>query len=244
MARGSTIRKFVCSSIAPKSLLRMRVLRIRVKPAPLSLNWMLERAAGGPRTVQSWADLMSSRLDEWSTINESITVKHTHNMGSRLSQPRGPGGTTESSAATKPPPPPNPKQPFGGRTINRRTIVAPVAAFTMACLLFVYARTSIRAAKSNAQRHREADGGRGLDLLSEHRRRHGLEQKVDDGRGTLEQLAREAREQLLGSGGAGRGKKDGAGMEMSAAGRRMGENEATLRALKGDAARRRRSEEG
>jgi hypothetical protein len=34
----------------------------------------------------------------------------------------------------------------------------PLAAFTMAGLLFVYARTSIRLAKQNAQLHREADG--------------------------------------------------------------------------------------
>ncbi|KAH8786088.1 hypothetical protein BGZ57DRAFT_756946, partial [Hyaloscypha finlandica] len=38
-------------------------------------------------------------------------------------------------------------------------ITAPLAAFTMATLLFVYSRTSIQAAKRNAQKHREADGG-------------------------------------------------------------------------------------
>jgi hypothetical protein len=70
----------------------------------------------------------------------------------------------------------------------------------MACILFVYARTSIRAAKANAKRHHDADtGGKGLNLLNESRRRHGLEKKVDGANGTLAELAGEARSQLLGS---------------------------------------------
>ena len=40
-----------------------------------------------------------------------------------------------------------------------QTIMAPLAALTMAGLLFVYTRTSIRAAKLNAHRQREADDG-------------------------------------------------------------------------------------
>ena len=48
---------------------------------------------------------------------------------------------------------------LGGITINARTIVAPLVAFTMAGLLFIYTRSSIHAAKRNAERHREADGG-------------------------------------------------------------------------------------
>jgi len=71
-------------------------------------------------------------------------------------------------------------------------MIAPAAAFTMACLLFVYARTSIRAAKANAQRHRESDsGGEGLSLLAESRRRHGLADKIESG-GTVSQLTKEA----------------------------------------------------
>lgn len=54
-----------------------------------------------------------------------------------------------------------------------QTIAAPVAAFTMATLLFVYARSSINAAKRNAQRHREADGGQ-INWNNENRRRHGM----------------------------------------------------------------------
>lgn len=55
--------------------------------------------------------------------------------------------------------------------------MAPLAAFTMAGLLFVYSRTSIRAAKLNAQRHREADGGQ-ISWHNESRRRHGQMEKV------------------------------------------------------------------
>lgn len=42
----------------------------------------------------------------------------------------------------------------------------------MACLLFVYARSSIQAAKRNAQSHREADGGQ-ISWRNESLRRHG-----------------------------------------------------------------------
>ena len=42
--------------------------------------------------------------------------------------------------------------------INARTVGAPLVAFTMAALLFVYTRSSIYAAKRNAQNHRIADG--------------------------------------------------------------------------------------
>lgn len=69
----------------------------------------------------------------------------------------------------------------------------------MACLLFVYTRTSIRAAKANAQRHRDADsGGEGLDLLAESRRRHGRGEKLDQS-STISELAHGAREQFLGT---------------------------------------------
>ena len=146
-------------------------------------------------------------------------------MGARLSQPKGPGG--ESSVPAKAAPPPSPKNPFP-RRINNRTIVAPVAAFTMACILFVYTRTSIRAAKANAQRHREADsGGEGLSLLNEHYRRHGRSERLDGGGNTVTQLVGEAREQLMGA-----RKKVG---DESVVGGKMGrsEEEERLRALKG-----------
>jgi hypothetical protein len=51
----------------------------------------------------------------------------------------------------------------------------------MATILFVYARTSIQAAKRNAQRHREADGGQ-INWANENLRRHGkLESPVTEG---------------------------------------------------------------
>ena len=62
--------------------------------------------------------------------------------------------------------------------------MAPLAALTMATLLFVYARTSIRAAKLNAQKHREADGGQ-ISWHRESKRRHGQLERLDDDRGTF-----------------------------------------------------------
>lgn len=49
----------------------------------------------------------------------------------------------------------------------------PLAAFTMAGLLYVYTRTSIQAAKRNAAAHREADGGQ-ISWRNETLRRHGV----------------------------------------------------------------------
>ncbi|KAI9729926.1 MAG: hypothetical protein M1818_008366 [Claussenomyces sp. TS43310] len=57
--------------------------------------------------------------------------------------------------------------------VNGRTMTAPLAAFCMAAILFVYARTSIQAAKRNAQKHREADGGQ-ISWRNESLRRHGV----------------------------------------------------------------------
>lgn len=64
--------------------------------------------------------------------------------------------------------------------------MAPLAALTMAGLLFVYARTSIRAAKLNAQKHREADGGQ-ISWHKESMRRHGQLDRVDNDRRTLKE---------------------------------------------------------
>jgi hypothetical protein len=49
----------------------------------------------------------------------------------------------------------------------------------MACILFFYTRTSIQAARLNAQKHREADGGQ-LNWRNESLRRHGQLEKVGD----------------------------------------------------------------
>ena len=50
----------------------------------------------------------------------------------------------------------------------------------MAALLFVYTRTSIQAAKRNAQKHREADGGQ-INWHNESLRRHGKLESPDEG---------------------------------------------------------------
>jgi hypothetical protein len=64
--------------------------------------------------------------------------------------------------------------------------MAPLAALTMAGLLFIYARTSIRAAKLNAQKHREADGGQ-ISWHKESMRRHGTLERLDDDRSTFKE---------------------------------------------------------
>ena len=56
----------------------------------------------------------------------------------------------------------------------------------MAGLLFVYARTSIRAAKLNAQKHREADGGQ-ISWHRESLRHHGQMARLDDDKGTFKE---------------------------------------------------------
>ena len=48
----------------------------------------------------------------------------------------------------------------------------------MALILYAYSVSSIRAAKRNAQLHREADGGQ-LDMRKESLRRHGVLEKVE-----------------------------------------------------------------
>ncbi|KAJ4358003.1 uncharacterized protein N0V89_002581 [Didymosphaeria variabile] len=104
-------------------------------------------------------------------------------MGGRLSMPRGPDGVN----ASKPTSGPTPARLSRNRgIINGRTVMAPLAALTMAGLLFVYARTSIRAAKLNAQKHREADGGQ-ISWHKESMRRHGQLERVDNDRSTLKE---------------------------------------------------------
>lgn len=83
--------------------------------------------------------------------------------------------------------------------------MAPLAAFTMAGILFVYARTSIRAAKLNAQKHREADGGQ-ISWHKESLRRHGQLERLDNDRNTL-------KEALVGSFSRDKKKKTDMGTE-------------------------------
>lgn len=60
----------------------------------------------------------------------------------------------------------------------------------MAGVLYTYAVTSVRAAKRNAQLHREADGGQ-VDMRKESLRRHGVLDKVEGTKGY--ELFRDAR---------------------------------------------------
>jgi hypothetical protein len=72
----------------------------------------------------------------------------------------------------------------------------------MGGLLFIYSRTLVRAAKLNAQRHREADGGQ-IDWRIESKRRHGQLEKVEGG--TLTQALGQ---QFIGKGGLAKPSKE------------------------------------
>ena len=98
--------------------------------------------------------------------------------------PKGPDGLSETSKPTSGNAAARLSRSRG--IINGRTVMAPLAALTMAGLLFVYARTSIRAAKLNAQKHREADGGQ-ISWHKESMRRHGTLERLDDDRGTFKE---------------------------------------------------------
>jgi len=98
--------------------------------------------------------------------------------------PKGPDGLSETSKPTSGNAAARLTRSRG--IINGRTVMAPLAALTMAGLLFVYARTSIRAAKLNAQKHREADGGQ-ISWHKESMRRHGTLERLDDDRGTFKE---------------------------------------------------------
>lgn len=68
----------------------------------------------------------------------------------------------------------------------------------MACILFVYGRSSIQAAKRNAQRHREADGGQ-INWENENMRRHGsLPPPGNADKGTVRELMGEIKKQVKG----------------------------------------------
>jgi hypothetical protein len=91
--------------------------------------------------------------------------------------------------------------------------MAPLAALTMAGLLFVYARTSIRAAKLNAQKHREADGGQ-ISWHKESMRRHGTLERLDDDRSTFKEalmgdVSRKRKERSVGEEEGGSARKGG-----------------------------------
>jgi len=117
--------------------------------------------------------------------------------------------------------------------MSNQKVTAPIAAFTMALLLYTYSVTSIRAAKLNAQRHREADGGQ-LNMRNEMLRQRGwLERPTTDrevfvGGWKGEKIEKVDREGggglggVVGGGGVG-GKGDGEEKLLKAQGKRKGE---------------------
>lgn len=101
----------------------------------------------------------------------------------------------QSHTSPNPPPPPKGslrRSRFLG-PFTPRTVAAPLAAFTMAILLYTYSVTAIGAAKRNAALHREADGGQ-LDMRRESLRRHGVLDKVEGTKGL--ELFRDARSKV------------------------------------------------
>ena len=68
----------------------------------------------------------------------------------------------------------------------------------MAGLLFVYSRTSIQAAKRNAQKHREADGGQ-INWNNETLRRHGQLERPEE-QEPVRQLVGLAKDKVVGKG--------------------------------------------
>jgi hypothetical protein len=56
--------------------------------------------------------------------------------------------------------------------------MVPMAAFTMAGIVIVYIRSSIRAAKLNVEKRKEEGGGR-VDWGLQSQRNHGLAERID-----------------------------------------------------------------
>ena len=77
----------------------------------------------------------------------------------------------------------------------------------MATLLFVYSRTSIQAAKRNAQKHREADGGQ-INWHNESLRRHGRLEGPGEGASVVNEIVEglkgEGKGKSVGDGGMGK----------------------------------------
>lgn len=61
---------------------------------------------------------------------------------------------------------------FNNSNITLRHVAAPIVGLTMMGLFYLYARSSVHAAKRNAELHRAADGGQ-ISWQNESARRHG-----------------------------------------------------------------------
>lgn len=78
---------------------------------------------------------------------------------------------------------------------NARTLTAPIAAFTMACIVFAYTRSSIHSAKMSVSERRRQDGG-AVDLRREGLRQRGIDvDRVEAGYTPQESKIREMIEQ-------------------------------------------------
>ena len=77
----------------------------------------------------------------------------------------------------------------------------------MAGILFVYSRSSIAAAKRNAQRYREADGGQ-ISWRNETLRRHGALEKPTN-QDPVHQLMRGAKDKIADAAGKGDHTREG-----------------------------------
>ncbi|TVY19095.1 hypothetical protein LARI1_G002510 [Lachnellula arida] len=120
--------------------------------------------------------------------------------------------------------PPTPHLIPSTNFLPQQTLTAPIAAFTMATILFVYARLSIQAAKRNAHLHREADGGQ-ISWHNESLRRHG---KLDapEEQGTVSQIVGAVRDKDVKWEGEG---KDNGKAKVEGGGAGETENERILR---------------
>ena len=65
------------------------------------------------------------------------------------------------------------------RRASSRKFAAAIGGVALSCIFYVYANTSVKAAKRNAERHRTADGGQ-INWRNESLRRHGALQKPED----------------------------------------------------------------
>jgi hypothetical protein len=111
-------------------------------------------------------------------------------MGGRLSKPKGVDGMSEAPISLGS----IPKRGMNPRVssivcmtprlvekcllIKQQLFMAPMAAFTMAGIVVLYTRSSIRAAKLNVERRREQGGGQ-IDWGLESQRNHGVLEKID-----------------------------------------------------------------
>ncbi|KAL9081431.1 MAG: hypothetical protein Q9159_007313 [Coniocarpon cinnabarinum] len=102
-------------------------------------------------------------------------------MGGRLSTPRSPSGSEESTTATGSTTltTSDTRAPKSRLQFRPRLLIAPLSALLLGSMIFVYSRTTVAAAKENARRAREADGG-SISWRREGMRRHGRLDKVEE----------------------------------------------------------------